>query len=379
MSDDTIYRQGNVMGKKGTILPRAAERGREHSGTVFDVNKPLEQNIVEIDGSGQQRVVHLDKEAVAKATEAARAGKQVDPTTLGKPVAAPVAPTYHRVEESPAVDNAVGQATTGLPFVIQDDSQPAVEESVALPPQNSEPVPKSGESGSIPPTPAPAAPSQAGASAPVAEAETQPVQQSSTCAVVEPPKPKAEIKAYEPVVEKPADLDKEPDATPGPERLSSYTVQRRTSEKDNVPPPLLTPQMEDAPVKPAPADETFQNTKDAESAPQSAYANLEARPMRKAKIKVRFKSAMGSLAVAYNVVFKEGIKLVMVQHDAEGLFYEPPGDNETPVEIQWHGKTYVCYSALNFKMPDEQTAFNIYLIDKDATKALQGESDGENG
>lgn len=368
---DDIYRQGNVMGKKGTILPRAVDRP-EHSGTVFDVNRPLEQNIIETDGSGKEKIRHLDAAEVERATRAARAGKPLSFEEVGRPVSAPVSPNYIRVEESPPVDTPLDEPTTGLPFVIQDDSVPAVEEAVPPPVQTSEPIPKNGGTEGLPPTSTPAAPSQAGANAPAAEAESKPPPPPA-------PPPKPVIEAYEPLVEKPADLDKEPDSAPGPERLSSYTVERRTSEKDDVPPPLLTPQMEAAPVKPMPADEKFQNTKEEGEAPRTPHANPQSAPMRKAKIKVRFKSAMGSLAVAYNVVFKEGIKLVMIQHDAEGLFYEPPGDNETPVEIQWHGKKFVCYSALNFKMPDEQTAFNIYLIDVEATTRLRKDEDGENG
>jgi hypothetical protein len=362
---DTIYQRGNIMGKKGTILPRSADLGKEHSGTVFDVNRPLEQNIVEMDANGRQVVHHLDADAVARATQAARAGKTVDPTRFGKRVNEPVSPTYHRVVASAPLDSDISEPTTGLPFVIQDDSRPPFEEYPEIPAAmeaspKSESLPKSGGSDGSPPASIPATPLQTGAHAPASEVEK-----------LSAPEPKRVIEAYEPVIERPADLDKEPDAAPGPERLSSYTVERRTSPTDVVPPPLLVPQMESAPMKTSAVNEPFMNTKSVEKGPKTiSYANLEAAPMRKAKVKVRFKSAMGSLAVAYNVVFKEGIKLVMVQHDVEGLFYEPPGDNETPVEIQWHGDTYVCYSALNFKMPDEQTAFNIYLIDVEATARL---------
>lgn len=371
---DSIYKQGRVLGKKGTILPRSANLGREHSGTVFDVNTPLEQNIVEMDSSGRQIVHHLDANAVEQATRAARLGKVVDPTKFGRVVDGPVPPTYRRVAASEPMDDSIDEPTTGIPFVIQDDSTPAFERYPEVKPVKPELVPKSGGTDGSPPASSPAAPLQTETRVSDPGVEKH----GSTAAVKLEPRisePKRVIEAYEPVIEKPADLDKEPDAAPGPERLSSYTVERRTSPTDSVPPPLLTPQMEVVPRKAGASNEPFQNTKTAErgSGPKASFANLEAEPMRKAKVKVRFKSAMGSLAVAYNVVFKEGTTLVMVQHDVEGLFYEPPGDNETPVEIQWHGDTYVCYSALNFKMPDEQTAFNIYLIDVEATARLRGE------
>lgn len=368
---DPVYRQGNILGKRGTILPRSADFGREHSGTVFDVNRPLEQNIVEMDASGNSIVHHLDAAAVEKATQAARAGKVVDPTTFGRKVSAPVSPTYHRVLASPDLESDVGEANTGLPFIIQDDTaSPFGDYSNARVEQvKSESIPKSGGKGVLPPASIPAVPLQAGTT--LMELPLVSATEVEKHLASPPPLHKRVIAAYEPVVEKPNDLDKEPNAAPGPERLSSYTVERRTSAEDSVPEPLLVPQMETAPVKSPVIDEPFKNTKDYESTPKTSYANLQAQPMRKAKVKVRFKSAMGSLAVAYNVVFKEGIKLIMVQHDVEGLFYEPPGDNETPVEIQWHGDTYVCYSALNFKMPDEQTAFNIYLIDAEATAGLK--------
>lgn len=355
---DSIYRQGNILGKKGTILPRSADRGKEHSGTVFDVNVPLAQNIVEIDNNGVQTVHHLDLEAVAAATRAARAGNVVDPVRFGRQVHAPIPPAYHRVEESPAEDLGFGESNIGLPFKEYIDG-------VAVSSSKVEPLPKVGRNDVFPPAPVSTVPPQAAASTVVPEVEKL----SDSPA----PDPKRVIEAYEPLIEKPADLDKEPDAATGPARLSSYTVNRRVSSEDEVPPPLLIPQMETAPVKAPVVNEPFQNTRDVEKASKVSYANLQVAPMRKAKIKVRFKSAMGSLAVAYNVVFKEGIKLIMVQHDTEGLFYEPPGDNETAVEIQWHGDTYVCFPALNFKMPDDQTAFNIYLIDVEATTKLRKE------
>lgn len=150
---DSIYQRGSIMGKRGTILPRSAELGREHSGTVFDVNRPLEQNIVEIDASGRQVVHHLDAAAVAQATQAARAGKTVDPTRFGKRVNEPISPTYHRVAASAPLDSDLGEPTTGLPFVIQDDSKPFEEYPEISASLKSEPIPKSSGKGASPRTP----------------------------------------------------------------------------------------------------------------------------------------------------------------------------------------------------------------------------------
>jgi hypothetical protein len=197
------------------------------------------------------------------------------------------------------------------------------------------------------------------------------------------------LKANVEIQERPIDLDLEPNPDLGPKRLTSYAVPLRNSPDEKAPEPLIKPAMMPQDIKEAPPPPEFeeggQKEEDSKvertSLPKGvigAVANLNTVPMQLARVRVRFRGPFGKLAVPYNVVFRYGIFLIMIQHSPDGSFYEPPGQLEEHIEVQWHGRLFMCLPGPYFETPDSQTAFTVFMIDEARTLEVQGEQgDGE--
>jgi len=189
----------------------------------------------------------------------------------------------------------------------------------------------------------------------------------------------------EEIQEEPEDLDKEPDPGLGPKRLASYAVQLRATDVEVPPEPLIKPAMMLESMKETPPPPELGGVDPFEqdggvartsvpSGTLGAYSNLKTKPMQIARVRVRFIGSFGKLAVPYNVVFRYDYLLVMLQYNPDGMFYEPPDvANGQHIEVQWHGRIFMCFSGPYFIMPDQQTAVTLFLIDENETLEVQNE------
>jgi hypothetical protein len=285
---------------------------------VFETQKPVPHNIVELDpATGQEIVRTLSSEALDQLVKRNRNVNGVrDKSTLG----------YGDVTKSPILDTPSHRAP-GVQLTLK--------------------------------------PGMMEAQSPIIETVT-PVHPVAPVAA-----PAGIIPANKPIQEKPKDLDLEPDPAPGPKRISSYEVPVRKSEDEPPPEPLIKPAHREANPPPASVGAAPQPL--AEDTDTKASANIKSAPMQVARVKVRFIGNFGKLAVPYNVVFQDGISLVMVQYSPEGIFYDPPGGTDEHIEVQWHGRMFMCLPGVHFIMPDQQTAFTVFLIDENATRKREDE------
>ena len=344
-------------GMKGTVVPSARKGDRENSGVRFDPKNPrFAHNIVETGEDGVERRVGISAETQEKIKKGLRRGDNVNYDELMKKGSAPVE------SSDPPLDN-------NAPTTSIDDSVPDTEETLTLP-RTMRPSPS--------PSPMPA---------PEPVPEPEPVREEPE----DEPAPAAEpaealpVEANKPVSKKPKDLDKEPDPDPGPEQISSYTVEK--NEEGEVQ-PLLAP-VETPGGAEESDDDGLERNMDADlgempdistRAPESKgrplkrpNVNLGSAPMKVQRVKVRFISALGKLAIPYNLVFRYDINLVMIQYSEEGIFYDPPQVAELEIEVWWHGKVFICYPGTYFEFPDGQTSQTIFLIDEDKTRAKREE------
>ncbi len=337
---DTDYLDGeSTQGMPGTVLPRA-RREAESSGAVFDVHAPIQQNIVDGD-----RVRPL---TVEKLEELKRANRSMTGYKT------PECKTFDDVLQNTPEIGQARLASEGPKLTMRPPAYPLPTPTVQV--AEPEPVEQAVEL-PIHPVSVPPAQSVAARVAPVAVHEPAP-----------PPPPPllpqdGVLRANQPLAAPPEDLDLEPDPRPGPERMSSYSVAltkkaaATPEEEEAASEPLINPAMEGG----AHAELASGN-----GAALNA-ANLKLKPMQVARVKVRFISRAGKLAVPYNVVFKYGMQLIMVQYSPEGMFYEAPSAMDEHIEVQWHGQIFMCLPGVYFVMPDEKTAFTIFLIDDKAT------------
>lgn len=291
----------------GYVLPAAHERAtKDSSGALFDTQHPVAHNIVTIDPVTKQEVVQrLTAEGLKELTHKNRSVSGVrDKNTIGYESVAQASAPSMTPERAPGVQLTVKEPLNGTAVGPVIDILPL-------------------------------------------------------------PSVVTRIPANTPIQERPKDLDLEPDAAPGPKRISSYEVPVRKSDTEPAPEPLIMPTLE-GPVSVIPLPPSAP----VPGAPPTplASANTNMNAMKVARVKVRFVSRMGKLAVPYNVVFQDGISLVMVQHSPEGIFYDPPSGTDEHIEVQWHGRMFMCLPGVHFVMPDQQTSFTVFLIDEQATQ-----------
>lgn len=134
--------------------------------------------------------------------------------------------------------------------------------------------------------------------------------------------------------------------------------------------PIIMPSIAPTPAILPDADEPL-------AAVNQGGANAKYDITKAARIKVKFSGSFGKIAVPFNLVFLDGISLVMMQYSAEGLFYEPPGHSQESIEVNWQNRLYVCMPGVHFTMPDRKTAFTIFLVDEEQTQ--ERVTSGKNG
>lgn len=363
------YRKGeSTHGMKGTVIPSAlkgdALKNRSDSGVRFDPHKPLfGYNIVSIDENGVEKRVGVTAEEHARMVQNLREGVVVTNDEIVKKGNEPVNNSMLPLDS----------VRTAPPI---DDSSPDTEDRISFP------KPVRVTSSLLNPTPVVVKtarnplqrePVVAEVRVPSKEPEKTPVE---VPAQIEAPKP---LEANKPVTRRPTDLDLEPDPTPGPEQVSSYSVERDDAGKVK---PLL------APIESPAGVELHDENLDRDEginlgempnipahAPESKgvpihkpNVNLHSAPMRSQRIKVRFISRLGKLAVPYNLVFRYGMSLVMIQHSEEGIFYDPPQAPDLEIEVWWHGSVYICFPGVYIEFPDHQTAQTIFFVDEELTR-----------
>jgi hypothetical protein len=316
MAAPSLYRDGRKeVGMPGYVVPPSHERATaDSSGVVFETQRPVPHNIVELDpATGLEVVRQISADALSQLAHRNRNASGVrDKNTAG----------YSDVVKEPPL-NVSSQRAPGVQLTLKEGAMvskgPVIETITPLAVSAPAPVP-SASIGIIP--------------------------------------------ANKPIQELPKDLDLEPNSEPGPKRISSYEVPVRKSTDEPPPEPLIKPSYDDG---------TPPNGNGAHTEAKASSANSKSAPMQLARVKVRFISPMGKLAVPYNVVFQDGISLVLVQYSPEGMFYDPPECANEHIEVQWHGRMFMCLPGVHFVMPDQQTAFTVFLIDEGATRKREEE------
>jgi hypothetical protein len=361
------YRSGqSTHGMKGTVIPSslkgAALKNSSDSGVRFDPHKPsFNYNIVSVDETGAEKRVGVTAEEHAQMVRNIRDGVVVTNDEIVK-------------KGSEPVHNSTLPLDTVKTAPPIDDSSPGTEDRISFP------KPVRVTSSLINPAPVvvktrdPLRREPAVVETRVKEKEPE---KTPVEVPVEPPKT---LEANKPVTRRPTDLDLEPDPTPGPEQVSSYSVERDDGGKIK---PLL------APIESPGGAELHDDNLDRSEginlgempnipahAPESKgmpihkpNVNLHSAPMRSQRIKVRFISRLGKLAVPYNLVFRYGMSLVMIQHSEEGIFYDPPQASDLEIEVWWHGSVYICFPGVYIEFPDHQTAQTIFFVDEELTRA----------
>jgi hypothetical protein len=393
-----------------TIVPKAINV-HDGSGARFPTD-PIPHNIVEMDDDGKETVHQLSQ---AGLQQIMRRKEEAGDRPMNYEDAVQVSgPTQKSANEGlPLLDHDIGKDTKQFvaldpnapapqqPQVeVNDDaSAPSTEEAMPMeqldearkrinPPPQPVPTPESVLLPHVPPRPP---------TPPVAPPEPEEPPQVTS----QPPmSPKSEPAHQAPVTadgklapnvevqEKPNNLDLEPDPDLGPKRLTSYAVPLRQTTEEAPPEPLIKPAMMPNDMREAPPPPEFEKEGvewqqlDKTSMPTGiveAMANLNISEMKIARVRIRFRGPFGKLAVPYNIVFRYGIFLVMIQYSPDGSFYEPPGQLEEHIEVQWHGRFFMCLPGPYFIMPDSQTAFTVFMIDEARTLEIQSEqqADGE--
>jgi|GEM_PF-4960581 len=367
VNDD--YRDARAShGMKGTVLPSARKGEKEDSGVRFDPKNPkMDQNIVVVDDRDREQRFGVTADEHERMVEGIKKGERADFDQFVKDKAAPIEET-----KMPIVRPA--DAAT------QDDTTPSTEETIPFPgtPAAPEPPPPTvvKSAFAVPPV-APPEPVPPPAPVPPPEpvqAETPP-----------PPAPKPEkVEANQEVRETPKDLNLEPDPAPGPEKISSYEA-----EKGEKAVPLLQPAKTPGGKETVEAHEQDTGAEDLGEMPEKSVhapelvkkgvpmgiptANVESAPMQVQRVKVRFISPLGKLAVPYNMVFRYGMYLFMLQFNEEGMFYDPPQVVDQSIEIWWHGRVFICFPGVYGEFPDGKMAITVFFIDEDKTRARREE------
>jgi len=351
------YRDGRQShGMKGTVVPSARKGDREDSGVRFDPHNPrFDHNIVVVREDGGESKVGISAETQEKLKNGLRKGQRVDYDQLMEKGNAPV-------------ERSEIPLTREAPSAAIDDSVPDTEETLSMPSVIRSPAPAPEPVRQEEPDPEPV---------PVAEPAPEPEP--------EPQKPAEPMEANRPVSKTPADLDLEPDPSPGPEQLSSYTVEK--DEASGKSRPLLKPaespggaEFDDASLERDEGSDLGEMPDISMQAPESKgvpikspNVNLDSAPMRVQRVKVRFISKLGKLAIPYNLVFRYGMNLVLIQYSEEGIFYDPPQATDLEIEVWWHGSVFICFPGVYFEFPDGQTSQTIFFIDEDKTRAKRKE------
>jgi len=371
------YRDGRgTHHMRGVVVPSAKKGDREDSGVRFDPHNPqFAQNVVINDENGE-RSYGVAPEEHEKVVDRLKKGESVSyEQFMGK--------------DRPPVSQSSVELTRPGQSSRADDSQPTTEEVFHLPTAPASPSPPRTvvqsqlEAATDPTTSAQSEVSRQ-------SFEPEPVPEPAPEPALDPdPVPETDSREEdrvipnEPASPSPKDLDIEPDPSPGPEIISSYAPEEDEQGKNK---PLLTPAQTPGGAEPEDDFESDSDERDTDlgempenstHAPESvrrkgkigvSKANLSAAPMQVARIKVRFISPLGKLAVPYNVVFRYGINLVMIQHSPEGIFYDPPQVIDQPIEVWWHGKVFICFPGVYVEFPDRVTAQTIFFIDEEKTR-----------
>lgn len=132
-------------------------------------------------------------------------------------------------------------------------------------------------------------------------------------------------------------------------------------------PPPLSGEIVPGPVSPVPpvAPSVAEPTPQQRWAPPADVTLVPKRP----KTVVTFAGRFGELAVPYDMVFVDGIALVLVQQSADGIRFKPPMDAEEQILLSWDRNVAWCYSGVHYRLPDGLSAHTVYLIDIDRTEA----------
>lgn len=366
-----FYRDGrNTHYMKGTVVPSARKGNREDSGVRFDPHNPkFDYNIVVVDEHGSEKKVGVSAATHEQMTRDLRDGKSVNYNEILKKGSPPVESFTMPLDTNKtasSIDDSVPdtEETLTLPRVMRMTAAPVDEHTVAVkiknPLRREKFVEKQMEE--------------------KVQEEEKPAN-PEPIPVYESPKP---LEANKPVSRRPADLDLEPDPAPGPEQVSSYTVER---DEDGKVKPLLAPietpggsEFEELNLERDEGINLGEMPNIPTHAPESKgvlivrpSVNLHSAPMKAQRVKVRFISQLGKLAVPYNLVFRYGIALVMIQHSEEAIFYDPPQAPDLEIEVWWHGNVFICFPGMYIEFPDQQTAQTIFLIDEDKTRAKRKE------
>jgi hypothetical protein len=381
---ETRYRDGAEQGMPGGVIVPKAMNVSDGSGARFSV-LPVEHNIVEVDDNGNEIKRKLSKAGLQRLMQNKEGGRRI---TINEVLDG--ADVQKSVNDDLTLNDAdVGMETSrlmtngGTPFLdtsVNDDaSSPSTEETI--------PMSRMVEAKARINPP------------PVVEEEPEsdvPVRPDNTPAVLPPPPPRMPVITSRPpivkagaergpditdgqispnieVQEVPEDLDLEPDPGLGPKRLSSYAIPLRKSVTEAPPEPLIKPAMMPKSMREIPAPPEGADPNAAYALALQTHANLDIEPMQVARVRVRFVGPFGKLAVPYNVVFRHDYSLVMLQYSPDGSFYEPPGGLEQHIEVQWHGRIFMCLPGPYFIMPDQQTAVTVFLIDDARTLEVQYE------
>lgn len=309
------YRDGlGTHGMKGTVIPGARrDAGIDDDGGRFDVNKPIAFNVVDLGPDGVERTAQVSPEDIMKM----RGVEEISRFTRESGRAA--------LAESHVVLNRGTPVAGGKKVEIVDADtgfEEPVQPGVMHPHAGASEVDlkKIAQEDRYMPPPPPERPSI-------------PVPWESS----DPPAPKVE-----PII-LPAMGDKGAPAVEVYEKQGSVDLSK-------VPTPGAEPKSE------------FSRVEVAASLPSAGSGLMQA-----SREKVRFVGAFGKLSVPYNMVWRHGFVLAMMQYSEDGIFYEPQ-DTTGFLEVWWRGNLFVCMpNVIYLPFPDGRISLSVFFVDEDET------------
>lgn len=101
---------------------------------------------------------------------------------------------------------------------------------------------------------------------------------------------------------------------------------------------------------------------DAPSLPKAGTALMQA-----SREKIRFVGSFGKLSVPYNMVWRHGFTLAMIQFSEDGIFYEPQ-DAVGDLEVWWRGNLFICMpNVIYLPFPDGKVSLSIFFVNEEET------------